>query len=127
MPLAVFTDPEVASAGMTEDEARRAGMDIGVSRFGLQALGRALTTGETEGVVKVIYEKTSLRILGIHIAAPHASELISEASILLEYQASLEDAAQAIHPHPTFSEALIEAVEDALGRPLHRARKLSRA
>lgn len=126
VPLAVFTDPEVASVGMTEEEARRKGIDVAVGRFAFHSLGRALITGDAEGFVKVVFDKVSGRILGVQIAGNHASELIGEASLLLELGATLEEA-DVMRPHPTFSEAITEAVEDALGRPLHKAKRLDKS
>jgi dihydrolipoamide dehydrogenase len=120
-PIAVFTDPEVASVGMTEEEAERAGKRFRSFVFPHSALGRALTVGETEGFVKVIVEEGTGEMLGLHVVGPHASELIAEASLALENLMTLEDFLRGVRPHPTFSEALAEAVELALGRPLHIA------
>jgi dihydrolipoamide dehydrogenase len=120
-PIAVFTDPEVASVGMTEEEAERAGKRFRSFVFPHSALGRALTVDETEGFVKVIVEEGTGEMLGVHVVGPHASELIAEASLALENLMTLEDFLRGVRPHPTFSEALAEAVELALGRPLHIA------
>ncbi len=120
-PLAVFTDPEVASVGMTEEEAERAGKRFRSFVFPHSALGRALTVGETEGFVKVLVEEGTDELLGVHVVGPHASELIAEASLAIENLMTPEDFLRGVRPHPTFSEALAEAVELALGRPLHLA------
>ncbi len=120
-PIAVFTDPEVASVGMTEEEAERAGKRFRSFVFPHSALGRALTVGETEGFVKVLVEEGTGELLGVHVVGPHASELIAEASLALENLMTPEDFLRGVRPHPTFSEALAEAVELALGRPLHIA------
>jgi dihydrolipoamide dehydrogenase len=120
-PIAVFTDPEVASVGMTEEEAERAGKRFRSFVFPHSALGRALTVGETGGFVKVLVEEGTGELLGVHVVGPHASELIAEASLALENLMTPEDFLRGVRPHPTFSEALAEAVELALGRPLHIA------
>ena len=120
-PIAVFTDPEAASVGMTEEEAERAGKRFRSFVFPHSALGRALTVGETEGFVKVLVEEGTGELLGVHVVGPHASELIAEASLALENLMTPEDFLRGVRPHPTFSEALAEAVELALGRPLHIA------
>ncbi len=120
-PIAVFTDPEAASVGMTEEEAERAGKRFRSFVFPHSALGRALTVGETEGFVKVLVEEGTGELLGVHVVGPHASELIAEASLALENLMTPEDFLRGVRPHPTFSEALAEAVELALGRPFHIA------
>ncbi len=120
-PIAVFTDPEVASVGMTEEEAQRAGKRFRSFVFPHSALGRALTVGETEGFVKVLVEEGTGELLGVHVVGPHASELIAEVSLAMENLMTPEDFLRGVRPHPTFSEALAEAVELSLGRPLHIA------
>ncbi|MDW8042480.1 MAG: dihydrolipoyl dehydrogenase [Nitrososphaerota archaeon] len=123
-PLAVFTDPEVASVGMTEDEAASSGRRFRSVTFPHAALGRAIAHGDTVGFVKVLVEEESSEVLGVHVAGPHASELISELSVAIENYMTLEDLLRGVHPHPTFSEAIAEAFEAALGRPLHVLRAL---
>jgi dihydrolipoamide dehydrogenase len=90
-----------------------------VGKFPLRALGRARTLGRTEGFVKVISDPVSGFVLGVAMVAPHASELIAEATLALELGASLEDLLVTIHPHPTLSEAIMEAAEVAAGTPVH--------
>jgi dihydrolipoamide dehydrogenase len=122
IPDAIFTDPEVASAGMTEQVAKEAGIPVKVSRFQFAALGRALAGGEKEGFVKIVSDSRNGLVLGVQIVGPEASDLISEATLAIEMGATVEDIALTIHPHPTFPEAIMEASESAAGRPIHQLR-----
>jgi dihydrolipoamide dehydrogenase len=119
IPAIVFTDPEIASVGVTEDAAKAEGTAVRVGRFPFAALGRAMSIRETEGFVKVVTEEGSGRVLGIHIVGPSASDLISEAALSLEMAATAEDLALTVHPHPTLGEALMEASAAALGHAIH--------
>ena len=119
IPFVVFSDPELASTGMGEEEARRSGYVVKAARFPLSASGRARTTGTKAGFVKLVSDADSGVILGAHIAAPNASDLISELSLAIEMGAQLEDVAATIHPHPTLSESVMEAAEDGLGKTVH--------
>ncbi|MBI1730352.1 dihydrolipoyl dehydrogenase [Candidatus Acetothermia bacterium] len=119
VPAVIFTDPEIASAGLTEAEAKAQGYEPLIGRFPFTALGRAMTTGETDGFVKMIADKKSEVVLGVHIVGPEASNLISEAALAIEMGARLEDIALTIHPHPTLPESLMEAAEVALGHAIH--------
>ena len=119
IPAVVFTDPEIAWSGITETEAVEQGITVNVGKFPLSALGRAWTLDRTDGLVKVISEPDSGLVLGIGMVGPHASELIAEGTLALEMGATLEDLMVTIHPHPTLSEALIEAAEVAAGAPTH--------
>jgi dihydrolipoamide dehydrogenase len=119
VPGIIFTDPEIANVGVTEEQARAKGMEIAVGRFPFAALGRAMSIGETEGFVKVIRDKSTDRVVGIHIVGPSASDLISEAALALEMVATAEDMAMTIHPHPTLGEALMEASAASLGHAIH--------
>lgn len=121
VPAVVFTDPELAWAGITEAEAEQQGLDVSVGRFPLSALGRARAMARTEGVVKVIADKESGLVLGVGMVCPHASDMIAEAALALEMGATLEDLMATIHPHPTLSEAVMEAAEVATGEPVHLA------
>jgi len=118
-PAVVFTDPEIAWTGITEQEAKTAGMKVDVSRFPLAALGRARTLGRTEGLAKIISNPDTGLVLGVGMVGPHASELIAEGTLALEMGASLEDLIVTIHPHPTISEAIMEAAEVAAGKAVH--------
>lgn len=119
IPLVVFSDPEVASTGMTEAAALKAGHKAKVSRFPLSASGRARTMDEAAGFVKIVSDADSGVVLGAHIAAPEASELISELSLAIEMGAQLEDIAATIHPHPTLSESVMESAEEGMGKVIH--------
>ncbi len=123
IPGIIFTDPEIASVGVSEDEAKRDGLDVKIGKFPFAALGRAMSIGETDGFVKFVVEKSSKRVLGIHIVGPNASDLISEAALALEMMASAEDVSLTIHPHPTLGEALMEAAAHALGHAIHIANR----
>ena len=102
-----------------ETEARKKGYDLSIGKFPLAANGRALTTGENDGLVKVIVDSKSKQVLGVHIAAPDASDLISEAALALEMAATVEDIALTVHPHPTLSEMIMEAAKNATGEAIH--------
>jgi len=119
VPNAVFTDPEVATAGLSVEEASKSGYEVSVGRFPYVALGRAVSVGETEGFVKVVADAKSGVILGVQIVGSEASDMISEASLALEMGATLEDVGATIHPHPTFPEALLEAAKHAEGKAIH--------
>ncbi len=123
IPGVVFTEPELSWVGITEQEAREQDLAVRVGRFPLSALGRARAMGSTEGMVKVIADAESGLVLGVGIVGPHASDLISEGALAIEMGATLEDLAVTIHPHPTLSEALMEAAEVALGSVVHLARR----
>ncbi|VVB98948.1 Dihydrolipoyl dehydrogenase [uncultured archaeon] len=119
IPAVVFCEPEVASAGLGEEDAMTLGKEVVVGKFPFRALGRALTMDSGEGFVKIVAEKNSGLVLGVHIVGPDAGELISEAALAIEMGAVLEDLAFTIHPHPTLPEALNEAAEAALGKAIH--------
>jgi dihydrolipoamide dehydrogenase len=119
IPLVVFSDPEVASAGLTVDEATAAGITVSVHRFPLAASGRAATVGSRDGFAQLIVDAEMDAVVGVHIVAPHASELIAEAVLAIEMAASPYDLAASIHPHPTFSELVTEVAHLAIGVPLH--------
>ena len=120
IPDAVFCDPEVASVGLTEAKAIEAGLKVKKSRFQFAALGRALSTGDPEGFVKVVSNEEDGAVLGVQIVGPEASNLISEAALAIEMGATVEDIALTIHPHPTLPEAIMEASESAAGHPVHQ-------
>jgi len=122
IPDAVFCDPEIASAGLTEAKAIQAGYSVKRTRFQFAALGRALSSGESEGFVKVVSKADDGLVLGVQIVGPEASNLISEVALAIEMGATVEDIALTIHPHPTLSEAIMEASESAAGKPVHQLR-----
>ncbi|MDQ3370139.1 MAG: dihydrolipoyl dehydrogenase [Myxococcota bacterium] len=120
IPAVVFTDPEIASTGLTEDEAKAKGYaTLKVGKFPFAALGRALSVNETDGFVKVIADAKTGELLGVHIVGNGASDLISEATLAIEMGAVADDLRLTIHPHPTLSEAMMEAAAVALGEAIH--------
>jgi dihydrolipoamide dehydrogenase len=119
VPAVVFSDPEIATVGLSEAEAKAEGMEPLAARFPLAASGRGRTINASEGFVEIIADKADERVLGVHIVGPHASELIAEGAVAIEMGAGLEDVALTIHPHPTLSEQVAEAAHVALGRPIH--------
>jgi dihydrolipoamide dehydrogenase len=119
VPSVTYCHPEVASIGLTEDQAKERKLEYQVGRFPFSANGRARGTGETEGFVKIIREKKYGEILGAHIVGGHASEMIHELTVARENEYTVEEVELAIHAHPTFSEAVAEAALDSMGRVLH--------
>jgi len=120
VPNCVFTIPEMAGVGLTEEEAKKEGLDYQVARFPLSASGRALTMGKTTGLVKLICERETGRVLGLHIMGPHASELVAEGALAIKLGATARDLAETIHAHPTLSEAIMEAARAAaFGEAIH--------
>ena len=123
IPGIVFTDPEIATVGLTEEQAKQQGIEVKVGRFPFSVLGRAMSLGETDGFCKIVSDKATRRVLGVHICGPNASDLISEAALALEMGATAEDIALTIHPHPTLGEAMMEASAAALGHAIHIANR----
>ena len=119
VPAVVFTDPEIAWTGLTEREAGEREIPVKIGRFPLSALGRAQAIGRTEGFVKVLADPETGRVLGVGIVGFQASELIAEATLAVEMGATLEDMLATIHPHPTLSESILEAMEVAAGTAVH--------
>jgi len=125
VPQCVFGLVDLAQVGQTEEEARQAGHTVKVGRFPMAANGRAMTLGETAGFVKVVSEERYGAVLGVHMVGPHASELLGEATMAVQMEATVHDLAEMMHMHPTISEAIGEAALDLLGGALHlpRSRK----
>jgi dihydrolipoamide dehydrogenase len=123
IPAAIFTDPEIATIGLGEEQAKEKGLDVRVGKFPFSALGRAMAVNETDGFIKVVADKNTHEVLGIHIVGPSATDLISEAALALEMHAFLEDIALTIHPHPTLGEGMMEASMHALGQAIHIANR----
>ncbi len=119
IPNVVFTEPEIASSGVTVEEAEKAGHKVNVGKFPFAASGRAMAIGETGGFVKVVTDAANNRVLGIHIVGPEASDLISEGALAIEMGAFAEDISLTVHPHPTLGEAVMEAAKHALGEAVH--------
>ena len=119
VPAAVFTDPEIATVGLTEAEAEAEGFTPAVGQMPFDASGRALTTGHTEGFVRLVADEDTGFVLGGQIVGPDASELIAEVALAVEMGATLEDVAATVHTHPTLAEATMEAAENAMGQAIH--------
>ena len=119
MPAATYCVPEVGSVGLTEEAACAAGHDLRVGKFPFAANSKANILGDLTGFAKVVAEARYGEILGVHIVGPHATDLIAEAVVALEHEATLESLARSVHPHPTLSEAVAEAALAGLGSPLH--------
>jgi dihydrolipoyl dehydrogenase len=119
IPAVVFTDPEIAWAGLTETEAEKQGRKVAVARFPWGASGRAISLGRTDGVTKLIIHPESERVLGVGICGPGAGELIAEGVLAIEMGATAQDMAMTIHPHPTLSETVMESAEVFFGHATH--------
>jgi dihydrolipoamide dehydrogenase len=119
IPAVVFSDPELASVGYTEAEAKEAGFDVVASKFPFAANGRALSLNETDGFMKLITRKEDGLVVGAQIAGPNASDMIAELGLAIETGMTAEDIALTIHAHPSLGEITMEAAEVALGTPIH--------
>jgi dihydrolipoamide dehydrogenase len=119
MPSAIFTDPEIATVGLSEEEAKRKGRAVKIGRFPFAASGRALALAETVGHVKAILDAESDEVLGVGIVGPEASEMIAEATLAIEMCAYAEDVALTVHTHPTLAESMNEAFRHALKEAIH--------
>lgn len=119
MPAVIFTDPEIATVGLTDAEAKAKGLSVTVGQFPFAANGRALSVGESDGFVKMVGDAKTGRLLGVHIVGPEASNLIAEATLAIEMGAMVEDLALTVHAHPTLPETLMEAAEATLGHAIH--------
>ena len=119
VPACAFTMPEVASVGLTEQEAAAQGIEVKTGRFMFMANGRAHAMGETDGMVKVIGDARTDELLGVHIMGHEAGEMIAEAAVAMKLEATVAELADTIHTHPTLSEAVLEAAEDYFGHGIH--------
>ncbi len=119
IPAVIFTDPEIASVGLTAEEARKAGFDPVEGRFPFGASGRAMSLNETDGWVKVIGDRKTDKLLGVHMIGPEVTELVAEAALAIEMGATVGDLAQTIHAHPTLPEAMMEAAEAVHSMAVH--------
>ena len=119
IPNVVYTEPEIASVGLTESQANEQGLEIKVGKFPLAANGRAIASDVAQGLVKIIADAKTDRLLGIHIISANASELIASAAAHMTYGGSAEDLALTIHAHPTLSESLKEAALAVDGAAIH--------
>lgn len=123
IPACVYSFPEIAVVGLTEEQAKEQGYDVQTGMFPFAANGKALAEGQTEGFVKIVADKQYGEVLGIHIVGPNATDLIAEAANALQLESTLYDLAETVHPHPTLSEAVMEAAHVALGQPIHVAKR----
>lgn len=119
-PYCIYSFPEMAGIGLNEKDAREKYDNVKVAKFPLGINGKALAEGETRGFVKIIAEETYGEILGVHIIAAHATDMISEISTVMELEGTIYELAKAIHPHPTLSEVVMEAAIEATGKALHK-------
>lgn len=127
IPSATYCRPEVASVGLTEDQAREQGYEVAVGQFPWAALGKASILGETDGFVKIVSEAKYGELLGVHIVGPHATDLIAEACVALQCEATIEELFRTVHAHPTLPEGLMEAAHGVFGQPIHLPPKRQRA
>jgi dihydrolipoamide dehydrogenase len=122
VPSPIFTNPEMATTGMSEKQAREAGYDVIVGKFPFRPLGKAMAIDEQEGSVKIVSERKYGEVLGVHIVGPHASDLIHEGVAAIKLESTIEELMTMIHAHPTLSEAILEAALDVKGEAIHKMR-----
>lgn len=119
IPRVVYSFPELASVGITEEEAKDKGLDYSVGKFPLMANGMAIAEGETNGFVKIVSDNKYGEVIGVHMAAATASDMISKAAAIMQLEGTVYDIAKTIHPHPTFAETLMEAAFAVIDKPIH--------
>jgi dihydrolipoamide dehydrogenase len=119
IPSVVYTAPEVAWVGRSEEDLKEAGIDYKVGKFPFTANGRAKVNGTTDGFVKILADAESDKVLGVHILGAQAGDMIAEAAVAMEFSASAEDIARTCHAHPTLTEAVKEAALAVDNRALH--------
>jgi dihydrolipoamide dehydrogenase len=122
IPNCIYTDPEIASVGLSEPQAKEQGRAIKVGRFNFAALGKAMCIGETLGMVKVVADAQTDKVLGVGIVGPHATDIIAEGVLAVRHGLTAAQVAEAIHSHPTLPEAVGEAMHDVHGQAIHKAR-----
>ncbi|MBS1723637.1 MAG: dihydrolipoyl dehydrogenase [Armatimonadetes bacterium] len=120
VPNCIYTDPEVASVGLTEGQAKEQGYDVSVGKFNFRPLGKAMASLEQEGFVKVVSEKKYGEVLGVHVIGAHATDLIAQAVVAIKLEATIDVMVDTIHAHPTMTEAFLEAYEDTEGMAIHK-------
>lgn len=120
VPSCIYTNPEVATVGLSEEEAKKKGYDIKIGRFPVSANGKSMITGEKEGVAKIVTYKVTGEILGAHIISPRATDMIAEICVAMNLESTIEEIADTIHPHPTVSEIIMEAAHDVDGHCVHK-------
>ena len=121
IPSCVYTSPEVSSVGLTEAEAKEKGYDVKTGKFMFRPLGKAMATGEQDGFVKVVVDGKYGEVLGVHMIGAHVTDMIHEGVVAIKLEATLDYMVDTIHAHPTMSEAVLEAFEDAAGHAIHKA------
>ena len=121
IPSAIFTNPEIASVGLKEAEAKAEGLGVKVGRFPYGANGKALAMGEEEGFVQVVVEVATDRVVGCSIVGAHATDLIGEVALAVKAGLKASDIIETVHAHPTLPEIIQEAVEDSHGMAIHKA------
>ncbi len=119
VPGCTYCDPEIGSVGLSEKKAQERGYDVGTGTFKFGVLGRARIAGETEGFVKIVFDRKYDEILGVHMIGPRATELVAEATLALRLECTVEELIRTIHAHPTMSEAVAEAAHAAHGAAIH--------
>jgi dihydrolipoamide dehydrogenase len=119
VPAVIFTAPEMASVGLTEEQCKERGIKFRTGRFPFAASGRAMSLMEAEGFVKILADAETDEVLGVHMVGPEVTELIAEATLAIEMGATAEDLARTIHAHPTLPEAMMEAAEAVHGMAVH--------
>ncbi len=123
VPSCIYTIPEVGCVGLSEKEALDKGYDVAVGKFPLIACGKAVATGDTDGVFKIVSDRASRKILGAHLIGKSATELVAEAAAYMKMKGTIDDIIDTIHAHPTISEAVAEAARDVDGCTIHMPKK----
>jgi dihydrolipoamide dehydrogenase len=123
IPAGIFTFPEIGRVGLTEEEARQQGMEVKIGKFRPVGLGKAHATGETTGLMKIVTNAKTRKIVGVHLVGSHAADLVHEAAVAMQMGATAETIAETIHAHPTMPEGLMEAAEDVDSMAIHLARR----
>jgi dihydrolipoamide dehydrogenase len=123
VPAAIFTSPEIASVGIREHQAEEKGLKVRTGHFQFRTSAKAHVLGEIEGLIKIVADQSSDRVLGVHIIGPHASDIIHEAALAIKQGLKVKDIAETIHAHPTLSETLMEAAEDVHGEAIHAPKR----
>jgi dihydrolipoamide dehydrogenase len=119
IPSVIFTDPEIASVGITAEEAEKAGRKVRIGKFPFAALGRAIANHDTDGFVKVVVDASSTEVLGLHVVGNGAGDVIGEAALAIEMGALADDIGLTVHAHPTLPEAIMEAAKASQGEAIH--------
>ena len=120
MPRCTYCQPQIASLGLTEDQAKEQGYDVKISQFPFKAVGKAISIGDSEGFVKLVADNESGELLGAHIVGSEATEMIAELGMAKALESTWEDLSMTVHAHPTLSEAIMEAAMDAQGHSIHQ-------